>query len=59
MVDTAKCPYCGYENDMAEALNGLEQDDKFDWECEQCEQSFRVRAIIDVSFDVSEIAIGD
>lgn len=55
MVDKAKCPYCGHENVMAEALRDLEQDDRFDWECGNCGDSFFVHATIDVHFDVSAI----
>lgn len=55
MVDKAKCPYCGHENDMSEALYGLSQDDRFDWECAGCDQSFQVQADIDVHFNVSAI----
>jgi len=57
MIEKAKCPYCGHENDMTEALSGLSQDDKFDWECGNCGKSFQAKADIDVYFVVAEILI--
>lgn len=42
MFDTVECPYCGHENDMSDGLTDLPSDNKFDHECEKCEQEFEV-----------------
>ncbi len=37
--DELKCPYCGYDNDSADAFNGGEPED---WECDRCGLEFDV-----------------
>ena len=60
MYDTVECPYCGYENDMSDALcNGLSDDNTLDWECSQCEEEFEVQVEFDPTFSASKIVYED
>ena len=42
MFNTVECPYCGHDNDMSDGLVDLPSDNRFDHECENCEQEFEV-----------------
>lgn len=56
MYDTVNCPYCNAENDMSDALcDGLNSDNKFDWECQECEKEFEVYVESEPSFTASKI----
>lgn len=56
MRDTVECPYCGYDNDMSDALcDGLSSDNTFDHECESCEEEFEVYVEFDPSYSASKI----
>ena len=56
MYNTAECPYCGHENDMTNALcDGLSNDNKLDWECEECEKEFEVYVEFEPLFSTSKI----
>lgn len=58
MNDTVECPYCGYDNDMTDALiDGLSSDNKFDWECQYCEKDFEVFVEFEPSYSASKIEI--
>ncbi|AGN33770.1 hypothetical protein PANG_00051 [Paenibacillus phage PG1] len=58
MARTVDCPYCEHENDMSDALcDGVPSDNKFDWECENCEKEFEVYVEFDPSYSASEIVI--
>jgi hypothetical protein len=60
MYDTVECPYCGYENDMTDALcDGLSSDNNIDWECQQCEQEFEVHVEFDPTYSASKIVYED
>jgi transposase-like protein len=54
--DTVDCPYCGYENDMLDALcDGLSDDNKLDWTCQNCEEEFEVKVEFNPSYSASKI----
>lgn len=42
MIDTVECPYCGHKNDMTDGLTDLPNDNRFDHECDFCEEEFEV-----------------
>lgn len=43
-----KCPLCGEENDLAEAI-GNQGENLDQWECRECAKTFRVRIHFSVS----------
>jgi len=56
MFDTVKCPYCKETNDMSDALcDGISEDNKFDWECQNCEKEFEVYVEFIPTYDATEI----
>jgi len=55
MYDTTECPYCKHENDMTDALEGLDNDNTFDWECSNCGEEFEVLVEFEPSYSVSKI----
>lgn len=60
MYDTVDCPYCGYENDMSDALcDGCPDDNKMDWECQSCEKEFEVEIEFEPSYSASKIEYVD
>ncbi|MFJ7976510.1 hypothetical protein ACIQZI_12520 [Peribacillus sp. NPDC096379] len=55
MFDTVECPYCEHENDMSEGTVDLPSDNKFDHECEKCEQEFEVFVEFEPSYSSGAI----
>lgn len=55
MFDTVECPYCGEDNDMSDGLVDLPSDNKFDHECECCEQEFEVFVEFHPSYGAEKI----
>ncbi|MEV2911461.1 hypothetical protein ABNF65_23360 [Paenibacillus larvae] len=56
MNETVECPYCEHENDMSHALvDGLSDDNTFDWECDNCHEEFEVEVEFEPSFSASKI----
>jgi len=55
MNDTVECPYCQHENDMSEGTVDLPSDNKFDHECENCEQEFEVEVEFYPSYSSGKI----
>ena len=61
MNDTVECPYCQYENDMTDALEGLSSDNTTDWECQndECGEEFEVHVEFEPSFSAGKIVYED
>ena len=56
MNNTVDCPYCGHENNIIDALyNGFDIENKFDWECVECEKKFEIYVKFDPIFTVNKI----
>lgn len=55
MLYSVECPYCLCENDMSDGLTDLPNDNKFDHECEKCEQEFEVFVKFEPSYSSAKI----
>lgn len=53
--DIVECPYCGHENDMSDGCVDLPSDNKFDHECEKCEEEFEVEVEFEPTYSASKI----
>ena len=53
--DTVKCPYCEYENDMSDGCIDLPDDNKFDHECENCQEEFEVEVEFEPTYSANKI----
>ncbi|NFO98297.1 hypothetical protein FDC62_08785 [Clostridium botulinum] len=56
--DTVECPYCGYKNNMTDALcDGLCDDNTLDWECENenCGKEFEIYVEFEPTYNAKKI----
>ncbi|MGN7479000.1 hypothetical protein ACTHOQ_14215 [Solibacillus silvestris] len=50
-----ECPYCERENDVSDALQDLDNDNKTDWECGYCGEEFELQAEFEPTWGASKI----
>lgn len=53
MINNVKCPYCGYEFDISD-LDRIEDEERFQSECPQCDKVINVTVSVYVQLDASE-----
>ena len=59
MDSIAKCPYCGYENDLPKGIEILDiledESNNCNFECEKCEEEFVIHVEFNPTYHVSKM----
>lgn len=59
MDSIAKCPYCGYENDLPKGIEILDmledESNNCNFECEECEEEFVIHVEFNPTYHVSKM----